>query len=228
MPTSADTPSALRWPLVSVIVPSIPDHFDLLAVTLGRLAWQDYPAIEIIVEKDAGISVGEQRNNGAARARGSLLCHCDSDTARAPDSIRRQVERMLSTPGAVACGTSRFYCYDLRVDEAAEKSERAGVACESLVYKREAWEAQRFDAESQGECNRFKAAHRNRTIDMADLGLFVALRHGHNVTGDAPLYGVDDTPEGRRIATAAARIMLGCDLEAYRNAAHLAPPEARS
>jgi glycosyltransferase involved in cell wall biosynthesis len=189
-------------PLVSCVLPTRDRPF-LAAQAVRYFLRQDYPARELVVvdtgiepaplpadhrirrlRPDGPLTVGAARNLGNAAARGELLAHWDDDDWIGPDRLSRQVAA-LQRSGAAACGLGALLYYRPANGDAWRyrplPGDRPFLAGGTLLYRREAWAAQRFLEIDCGEDGAFVAALGDQAVlPLPDDGWYVALLHGRN------------------------------------------------
>lgn len=185
-----------------------------LCLTRNRREWlpqaiqcfldQTYPARELLILSDGGdvrdlvpaderirllhldgcSRIGEKRNVGCERARGSLIAHWDDDDYSAAGRLSDQVERLLASAQAVTgyrsmrfieCDTGRQWQY--------EGNDNYALGT-SLVYRRDWWQGHPFPAVSVGEDNAFiQTAVTHEEFSSAPAGdLMYATLHPGNTS----------------------------------------------
>lgn len=139
-------------PLVSVIIPTV-RRPQRLAQALASVGRQTYPAVEVVVVNDGGVSVGEvvadyrqqfgraaqvvdlpmtggisaARNVGARVAQGEYLALLDDDDRFRPDHLARLVAVARADPGVVVAYDTAL----IQIEEGAEEdAPRISATCE--------------------------------------------------------------------------------------------------
>jgi hypothetical protein len=204
---------------LSVVVPAAPSQRAFLPLCIAGIHAQRWPETDYEILQDDGPTLtGPKRNALCRQSAASFIVFCDADDIILPGRFDAQMAALAANPAALVCGTSVYYCHDLRTGQAVEKRERAGVACASLMFRREAWERFPFDEHRHpGAVNAFIRHYRDHTIDLADLrSIFIYTRHRFATVGpQVPIYG-----EHEAEATAAVHAMISpAQLTAYRLAA---------
>ena len=96
----------IKWvekaPLVSVIIPTLPNRKKLLARAIESVLNQTYPNIEIIVE-EGGRNVQDARNIAVARSHGKYIALLDDDDEFFPTKIEKQVMTMEADEEIAMC-----------------------------------------------------------------------------------------------------------------------------
>jgi hypothetical protein len=182
------------------------------------------PGVQVVTVEDI--------NDGPVGAARERICECafeqlgaefgvfvDVDDPSPRWRFAVQLAALVARPAMMICGTSRYYCVDLRTGQAVERQDPRNVKDSSLLIRRAAWRDRHFDATaSMGECNSFLTYYRRRG-QMFDLNrhLTVYTRWpGATVAPDALLGGQSNH------ATRAVLELLGQPLlDRYRAAAGL-------
>jgi len=97
-------------PLVSVIIPTLPERTKVLQRALDSIKSQTYPNIEIIVATE-GNSATEARNIGISKANGDFIAFLDDDDEWMPEKIEKQIQTMEQHPD---CPLVICHSHDLR------------------------------------------------------------------------------------------------------------------
>jgi len=84
-------------PLVSVVIPTLPERKHLLQRAVASVHAQTYSNIEIIPVSD-GSNACEARNIGITKAQGDFIAFLDDDDTWYPMKIEKQVKHMLEHP----------------------------------------------------------------------------------------------------------------------------------
>ena len=163
------------------------------------------------------ILLGAKRNLACAQAAGDIILHWDDDDWHAPRRVRYQVESLLAE-GADVCGISRIFFYDCRDRRAwiyaYPATERPWLYGNSLCYRRDFWERNRFADVQVGEDTRFVwASHGGRMLGLPDSTFHVSIVHGDNVS--APQ---SSGSYCSRYETSEVCRLLGADREFYETA----------
>lgn len=117
-------------PLVSVIIPTIPERSSYLKMAVGSVKNQTYKNIEIIIV-DEGLSASKQRNIGISRANGEYIAFLDDDDEWKPKKTEIQVNAMQKNPD---CPLVVSYFYDFR-SRKIQASELDYIIPRSTVIK---------------------------------------------------------------------------------------------
>ena len=128
------------------------------------------------------LSIGEKRNFGCERARGSVICTWDDDDYSAPHRIQNQVLRLMVSGRAVTGYKS------MRFTDGAQWWLYQGAPNyalgTSLCYQKGWWIDHRFPALQVAEDNRFvemaAAAGQLTTVDACEL--MYATNHAGNTS----------------------------------------------
>ncbi|HEV8548936.1 MAG TPA: glycosyltransferase family 2 protein, partial [Polyangiaceae bacterium] len=232
---AAPAVAAMTAPLVSCIMPTA-DRRHFVAHGIRNFLAQDHPerelvivddgvdAIEDLVPHDARIryvrlarrlSIGEKRNTACAMARGAFIAHFDDDDWSSPHRLSYQLAD-LESAGADLAGLARMHYLEPASGRAWQYRYPAGarrwVAGNTLIYRRERWQARPFEAVDVGEDARFVWAGRSTAIHAhASSDFFVAMIHGANA-------GPKRVRERfwRAEPTAVVQALMGADYEVYR------------
>ncbi len=201
--------SALDSPLVSCIMPTF-NRRSYLPQAIRCFLRQDYPNLELIVVDDGSdpvrdcvpederiryvrldgkLKIGAKRNLACGLARGEFIVHWDDDDWYPPHRVSAQVGALVSNSSDVS-GTSRIFYYDAVADRAWEYRYRSGKASwvggNTLAYRKDFWERNKFPDISVGEDSRFLWSRQSKKIsDLADPSLCVATVHTHNTSRKA-------------------------------------------
>jgi O-antigen biosynthesis protein len=224
-------------PLVTCIMPTA-DRRAFVPQAVRCFLAQDYPNKELIILDDgadpvgdcvpadarlryvrlgAKLSVGAKRNLACAQARGRFVMHWDDDDWYPPWRVGRQVRALLEG-GAELCGTSQMLFYEAATGRAwryAYAGPRGPwVAGNTLAYRRDFWERQRFPEVQVGEDTRFVwGATAAKVCDLSEPALSVATVHAANTSRKAT-GGCFWHPHPAE----EVRNLLGDDLHFYRTA----------
>jgi glycosyltransferase involved in cell wall biosynthesis len=159
-------------------------------------------------------SIGAKRNLACEQSRGDIILHWDDDDWHSPRRVRYQVETLLAERADV-CGISRIIFYDAR-DQSAwiyayPPTERFWLYGNSLCYRREFWQRNRFADVNVGEDTQFIwNADGARMVTLHDSTFHVSIMHGDNVSARAT-----DGPYWQRDDANAVREILGSDTAFY-------------
>jgi len=226
-------------PLVSCIMPTC-DRRSFVPQAIRYFLRQDYPNLELLILDDAQdavadcvpedvrlryvrleqrLSIGAKRNAACEQARGAIIVHWDDDDWYPSWRVSVQVRALLENPADVS-GSSRVLYFDAATDRAWEYRYTAPgtpwVAGNTLAYRRDFWEQNRFPDVEVGEDSLFLWSGVAKTVcDLADPHLAVASVHARNTSPketDGPLWQPRPVEE--------AHAVLGDDLHLYR-ALHL-------
>jgi glycosyltransferase involved in cell wall biosynthesis len=239
-------------PLVTCIMPTY-NRRRFVARAIDYFLRQDYYRSELLIVDDgtdlvrdlvpdtprvryialpSRMSLGAKRNLACEQANGDIILHWDDDDWHAPHRVRYQVEALLEH-GADACGINQILFYDCR-DRAAwmyayPPTERFWLYGNSLCYRREFWERNRFADVNVGEDTMFVWQSRGaRMVALGDSTFHVSIMHGDNVSAREA-----SGAYWRRHDPDAVRRILGADLGFYDNPAsdvggRAPPPPATS
>ena len=234
-------------PLASCIMPTS-NRRPFVSQAIRCFLRQDYPNKELlildsgsdsiadIVLKDSRIhyfrledkrTLGAKRNLVCEKARGEFVLHWDDDDWYPTSRVRMQVEALLSRKCDL-CGSSRVFYYEPAVDRAwryeyTQVGPAPWVAGNTLAYRKEFWERNRFAEIQVGEDTCFLQNGTTKAVyDLKDPGLCVATIHSTNTSPKHPgsAYWI-------RQNTAHISQLLGDDRHFYRTAVQLAPKEDR-
>ena len=100
-------------PLVSVVIPTIPERKRLLERAVKSVKNQTYDNIEIVTVTE-GNNACEARNIGIERSNGEFISFLDDDDTWQPTKIEKQVDELLKHTWSPLCVT---YSRDLRFDQ---------------------------------------------------------------------------------------------------------------
>jgi len=173
------------------------------------------------------VCLGAKRNLACEQASGDIILHWDDDDWQAPNRVRYQVESLVER-GADVCGINQILFFDCR-DRTAwmyayPPAERFWLYGNSLCYRREFWERNRFEDVNVGEDTLFVWRSKNALmVPLADSTFHVSIVHGDNVS--------DPRPSGlywRRCDTDVVRRLLGPDGEFYETASVAPGPTTRA
>lgn len=160
-------------------------HRELVVVDSGRTPL-DLPLPEgaQVVRAAPGTPVGEARNLGAARARGTLIAHWDDDDWYAGDRLARQVAFLTAT-GAAVCGLGSMLLYRLHDGDAwwyhPMPEDPTFLTGATLLYRTDLWHEHPLPPRGVAEDAAWLAGlPRGTAAPMPDDGWFVAVAHGSN------------------------------------------------
>jgi len=92
-------------PLVSVVVVTMYEKYNILDRCIQSILNQTYTSIEIIIVKNDGIGAPAARNIGIERSSGKYIAFCDFDDEWDKTKIAMQVEYMEAHPSCGLCIT---------------------------------------------------------------------------------------------------------------------------
>ena len=190
--------------LVSCIMPTR-NRRHLVAQAIAYFLRQDYPHKELIVVDDGEDRVenlassdprvryvrldrrtplGTKRNVACHSSQGELIAHWDDDDWMAPDRLSVQVSALLATNAQVTGARDVLY-YRVQAGDAwlyrGPRDARAWPVGCTLVYRRTAWQAHRFDDAGVAEDTSFLAKFAPGEIHAAtDSSFYVGLLHAEN------------------------------------------------
>ena len=197
--------------LVSVVVPVAARQRRFLDLAIACIERDGWPDVEIVLDDGPG-PIGAARNRACRKATGDVIAFVDVDDPTMPGRFARQIAALDRT-GALVCGTSLYYCVDLRTGLAVEKASTKGVFCGSLMFMRAAFQEREFEERNTAEANSWLRHFADRSVDMHDRGLTVYTRHPFaTLAPGAPLYPLETSER----ATVAVRELLGTTLDDYR------------
>ncbi len=246
-PGSADARSPLDLsvstpnPLVSCMMPTS-NRRPFVSQAIRCFLRQDYANAELlilddgsesaadIVPKDSRIrylrlegkrTVGAKRNLACEQAQGEFIVHWDDDDWYPASRVRMQVEALLSRQCDL-CGSSRVFYYEPAMDRAwryeyTHAGSTPWVAGNTLAYRKEFWERNRFAEIQVGEDTRFLQSSATTAVhDLKDPGLCVATIHSANTSPKHPggAYWI-------RQSVAQIHQLLGDDRHFYKTALRL-------
>ncbi|HET6314850.1 MAG TPA: glycosyltransferase, partial [Chloroflexota bacterium] len=190
--------------LVSCIMPTR-NRRHLVGQAIAYFLRQDYPHKELLVVDDGDDSVvdlvpddarvryirldrrtplGTKRNLACELGRGALIVHWDDDDWMAPDRLSVQVSTLLATNATVTGARDVLY-YRVQAGQAwlyrGPRDVRAWPVGCTLLYRRAAWAAHRFDDVDRGEDTSFLARLAADEIHAAtNSSFYVGLLHAGN------------------------------------------------
>lgn len=132
----------------------------------------------------ARYTIGAKRNLACSRAQGEIIAHWDSDDWYAPERLRDQVERLVSSGHAVT-GYNICQFEQLQTGERWLYKGAANYALgASLIYRRDFWRRHPFSEVQVGEDNEFVGrAWAERMLVTADGTLMlIASVHPDNTS----------------------------------------------
>jgi glycosyltransferase involved in cell wall biosynthesis len=97
-------------PLVSVVIPTLPDRKKVLKRAIDSVMAQTYKDIETVVVSE-GNSATEARNIGIERSNGDFIAFLDDDDEWMPEKIKKQMEVIKQHP---SCPLVICYSHDMR------------------------------------------------------------------------------------------------------------------
>lgn len=108
----------MKYPIVSVVIPTINGREELLERALDSVEKQTYKNIEIIVV-DEGLSANKQRNIGISKSNGEYIAFLDDDDVWYKTKIERQMEVMKKYPDCplVTCYLKDYRFNRIRIDK---------------------------------------------------------------------------------------------------------------
>lgn len=94
---------------LSIMICTIPERAVKLNRLLELLKRQNVPDVEILINNDVGITIGEKRNILASRASGEYGCFVDDDDMISEEYINRILTAIKNKPDCVGlCGIIYF------------------------------------------------------------------------------------------------------------------------
>ena len=171
----------MSLPLVSVIIPTMPERVYFFMRALDCYASQDYPALELLTDDGPGV-IGEKRNRMCERATGEIIVHFDDDDSSAPGRISDQVALLLSTRKAVAGYHTMLFTDGAKWWRNVNAHPMAFGT--SLMYRRDWWAEHRFPNEQLGEDAHFMnvAARAGQLATKDAERLMYATNHAGNTS----------------------------------------------
>ena len=98
-------------PLVSIIIPSIPERKKYIERAIQSVKAQTYKNTEIISIIDKSITANQARNLGIKKAKGDYIAFLDDDDIWLSTKIEKQIKAMNKNPNAVLVSS---FSIDLR------------------------------------------------------------------------------------------------------------------
>lgn len=179
---------SLRQPLVTCIMPTLPNRSVMATVSSKEGLRQTFTSTEWTSLNDVTCPIGSVRNRLIRRSTGDIVAHFDDDDWSAPNRLERCVYELKH--GADLVGSSRIYYRDWNgnawlYDGASVTFGPPWIAGGTFVYRRSLWDKiGGFDPwAEQGEDTDFVKRARAvgaRIVDLADPTLYVALVHPGN------------------------------------------------
>ncbi len=195
-----------QFPLVSCIMPTF-NRRSFVPLAVRNFLRQDYPNLELIIlddgtenafaciPKDARVryirldrklNIGAKRNAACELARGPIIVHWDDDDWYPRRRVSAQVRALLDN-GADVAGTSRLLYFDASLERAWEYRYAAAgapwVAGNTLAYRRDFWERNKFPDVQIGEDSLFLWNEAAKSVhDLDDPHLCVATVHAGNTS----------------------------------------------
>lgn len=195
-------------PLVSILCPTIPErrplhgllyecytsqtyacHCELIVfesgATLSSSFFNDKPDVTYIHDPRPHLSVGYKRNVLLKRARGDIVCMFDDDNVYSPKYIETMLLHLLSS-GAKATSLAGFFGVRLETN-VWESYRNVGGRGETLLFFKE---GANFDdkvtwGEEKTMIDGARPGGMHRIWD--DVGLFIHVDHGKNLTAVRPV-----------------------------------------
>jgi O-antigen biosynthesis protein len=128
-------------------------------------------------------TLGAKRNFANAQARGDVIAHWDDDDWMAPDRISVQFDALV-TSGADICGARDLLYYALYEGQAWRyhypHKDRAWVAGNTLMYRRQAWAERPFPDQHVGEDSAFVSQFNASEIHAIEAPILVGVIHPLN------------------------------------------------
>ena len=198
------THSAQQQPLISCIMPTY-NRREYVPRAIGCFLRQDYTNLELIVADDGNdavadlmpddrrvryfrlprkLTIGAKRNFACDQAGGEIIVHWDDDDWYPANRVSRQMDAMTAS-GADISGTSRVYYRETGGGKAFlyqyDGGARPWVAGNTLAYRRNFWQRNRFPDVQVAEDSRFIWNSARASVhDLKDPGLCVASVHASN------------------------------------------------
>ncbi|MDT5267881.1 MAG: hypothetical protein QOH49_67 [Acidobacteriota bacterium] len=196
-----------QFPHVSCIMPTY-NRRGFVPLAVRNFLRQDYPNLELVILDDGTdpaadcvpedvrirylrsnrrLSIGAKRNAACEQARGSIIVHWDDDDWYPPWRVSAQVRALLDGGGDVS-GTSRVLYFDAAADRAweyryAATARAPWVAGNTLAYRRDFWERNKFPDVQVGEDSLFLWNDVTKSVsDLNDPGLCVGMVHAGNTS----------------------------------------------
>lgn len=116
-------------PLVSVVIPTIPERRRLLERAIKSVREQTYDNIEIITVTE-GSNACEARNIGIERSKGDFIAFLDDDDTWQSTKIKKQVDEMMKHPWCPLCIT---YSNDYRFGQSRVNKPPQLVSHKELI-----------------------------------------------------------------------------------------------
>ena len=137
-----------------------------------------------LIHLEGSAPIGEKRNFGCVKARGELIAHWDDDDWSAPERLADQIQRIIESGKAVTGYRSMRFLHTsgtVWMYDAASPHYALGT---SLVYKRDYWRVNPFQALQVGEDNNFidRATSLGDFINAPSNGLMYATLHDGNTS----------------------------------------------
>jgi len=201
-------------PHVSCIMPTH-GRRPLVVAALYSFLMQDYPAKELVVvddgednlgdlfddipadvifmrpEVDPGYryTIGRKRNLACQAARGSIICHMDSDDLSACDRISRQVHTLISSRRSIT-GYHTMPLFDLIEHRAYRYHLNSAYCCgASLCYWREFWQHHPFPDQDEGEDLAYATRYHSDLYAVDGSDHMVVLLHDDNISSRRQVLG---------------------------------------
>lgn len=107
----------MKAPLLSILIPTIPDRKDFLARLMKDLEPQKTAEVEILVDcdkaqRDGGPPTGERRTKLVHACRGEFLMFVDDDDLIATDAVARITAAIKENPNVDVIGFEGRMCVD--------------------------------------------------------------------------------------------------------------------
>lgn len=129
-----DGSSMKTKPIVSVIIPTMPNRGLLLKQALNSVKNQTYKSIEIIIVNE-GFSSPMQRNIGIHRSKGEFIAFLDDDDIWDSEKIENQINTMNKN-----CNIGLTYTDVITINSEGKEVERN----KSLEWDKRTWVKKRF------------------------------------------------------------------------------------
>lgn len=168
-------------PLVTCIMPTLPERQELSVMARECFHRQTYPRKELITDSSA-LSIGAKRNRLCGMAAGEIVIHWDDDDWSDPRRIDFQVAELTIGSGESVTGFNRMLYYDSTFGQAWLYEHAPPYALgTSLCYWKSWWQEHPFNEDvKRGEdtlfCREARAA--SQLSSQPILGLIVARHHG--------------------------------------------------
>jgi len=175
--------------LVSIITPTLSTRGAHLQRLKACVEAQTYDNIEWIVITGDEATIGEKRNKACEMAQGQYIVNFDDDDYYAPSYIGDALAHLISNNLDVT-GLRTAYFTNLATAQAWEyeyKGRQPYVLGSGMLYKRSAWERNKYPHKSIGEDTDF-VTNAGRVNAFNGKELFYATLHGANTASHQALH----------------------------------------